>query len=85
MENVSTDDLRILKVGYRTKSIKMIDEHLSKNDFYEMGLRTAPLEAQKEELLKLYGVGPATVWYLLFDVFHHWDHFDHISPWEQKI
>ncbi|HEU0294594.1 MAG TPA: hypothetical protein VFR47_17775, partial [Anaerolineales bacterium] len=25
------------------------------------------------------------VWYLLFDVFHHWDFFNHISPWEQKI
>ena len=37
------------------------------------------------ELLKLYGVGPATVWYLLFDVFHHWDFFNHVSPWEQKI
>src|SRR3990167_8836171 len=36
-------------------------------------------------LLQLYGVGPATVWYLLFDVFHHWDFFNHISPWEQKI
>jgi 3-methyladenine DNA glycosylase/8-oxoguanine DNA glycosylase len=33
----------------------------------------------------MYGVGPATVWYLLFDVFHHWDFFNHISPWEQKI
>ena len=40
---------------------------------------------QMAELLKLYGVGPATVWYLLFDVFHHWDFFNHVSPWEQKI
>jgi hypothetical protein len=21
----------------------------------------------------------------VFDVFHHWDSFHHISPWEQKI
>ncbi len=33
----------------------------------------------------IYGVGPATVWYLLFDVFHHWNFFNHVSPWEQKI
>ena len=33
----------------------------------------------------MYGVGPATVWYLLFDVFHHWEVFEHISPWEQKL
>jgi hypothetical protein len=25
------------------------------------------------------------VWYILFDVFHHLDEMDHISPWEQKI
>jgi 3-methyladenine DNA glycosylase/8-oxoguanine DNA glycosylase len=25
------------------------------------------------------------VWYLLFEVFHHYDAFDVISPWEQKI
>ncbi|OGD90940.1 hypothetical protein A3D81_00405 [Candidatus Curtissbacteria bacterium RIFCSPHIGHO2_02_FULL_40_17] len=30
-------------------------------------------------------LAPTTVWYLLFDVFHHWDFFNHISPWEQKI
>jgi 3-methyladenine DNA glycosylase/8-oxoguanine DNA glycosylase len=25
------------------------------------------------------------VWYVLFDVFHAYDAFDVISPWEQKI
>jgi hypothetical protein len=25
------------------------------------------------------------VWYILFDVFHHLDQMDHISPWEPKI
>ncbi len=33
----------------------------------------------------IYGIGPATVWYLLFDVFHHWDFLNHVSPCEQKI
>jgi hypothetical protein len=31
------------------------------------------------------GIGPASVGYILFDVFHRWDDFRHISPWEQKI
>lgn len=83
--NVSEDDLRALKVGYRARSIKKIDEHFSKGLINEKELRTADRETQMTELLKLYGVGPATVWYLLFDVFHHWDFFNHISPWEQKI
>ncbi len=50
-----------------------------------IALRGLDRETQMNTLLKLYGVGPATVWYLLFDVFHHWDFFNHISPWEQKI
>lgn len=33
----------------------------------------------------MYGIGPASVGYILFDVFHHWDELKHISPWEQKI
>ena len=35
--------------------------------------------------MALYGVGPASVWYILSDVFHHLDELNHISPWEQKI
>jgi len=85
LQKVSEDDLRALKVGYRAKSIKKIDLHFANKEIYEFELRKKNLEAQKEELLELYGVGPATVWYLLFDVFHHWHFFDHVSPWEQKI
>lgn len=85
LANVSEDDLRLLKVGYRAKSIKEIDDHFTAGLMDEMKLREQNREIQMEELLKLYGVGPATVWYLLFDVFHHWDFFNHISPWEQKI
>jgi len=85
LKNVSEGDLRKLKVGYRAKSIKKIDEQFEKGLINEMELRKKDREIQMEELLKLYGVGPATVWYILFDVFHHWDFFNHISPWEQKI
>lgn len=85
LKNVSEEELRTLKVGYRAKSIKVIDEQFSNKLINEMDLRKKDREMQMIELLKIYGVGPATVWYLLFDVFHHWDFFNHVSPWEQKI
>lgn len=85
LKNVSEQELRDLKIGYRAKYIKHIDDQFSKGLINEEDLRKRDLETQREELLKLYGVGPATVWYLLFDVFHNWDFFNHVSPWEQKI
>lgn len=85
LKKVTEADLRLLKVGYRARSIKRIDECFVEGKLNEFDLREQSQEVQKEELLKLYGVGPATVWYLMFDVFHHWDHFEHVSPWEQKI
>ncbi len=85
LDKVEEEELRALKVGYRAKSIKKIDEYFKKGLINEFELRQQERETQERELLKLYGVGPATVWYLLFDVFHHFDFFNHISPWEQKI
>lgn len=85
LQTVSEDELRLLKVGYRARSIKKIDDYFASKQLEEMQLRKLNRKTQMEELLKLYGVGPATVWYLLFDVFHHWDFFNHVSPWEQKI
>jgi 3-methyladenine DNA glycosylase/8-oxoguanine DNA glycosylase len=35
--------------------------------------------------MKLYGVGPETARILLFEAHHHYDVFDHIAPWQQKI
>lgn len=85
LAKVTEQELRDLKVGYRAKSIKKIDDDFAEGVINEMDLRKKDRETQMEKLLELYGVGPATVWYLLFDVFHHWDFFNHISPWEQKI
>lgn len=85
LKDISEKQLRTLKVGYRAKAIKIIDEQSRNGLLNEMDLRKKDLEIQMMELLKIYGVGPATVWYLLFDVFHHWDFFNHVSPWEQKI
>lgn len=85
LKNISEEELRSLKVGYRAMAIKIIDDQFNDGVLNEMDLRTKDRETQMNELLKIYGVGPATVWYLLFDVFHHWDFFNHVSPWEQKI
>ncbi len=85
LSRVSEERLRKLKMGYRAKSIKKTDEYFGKGLMDEEELRKKSRETQMEKLLELYGVGPATVWYLLFDVFHHWDFFNHVSPWEQKI
>jgi len=85
LQKVTEKQLRDLKVGYRAKTIKKMDDQFRQGLINEMELRNKGLEEQREVLLQLYGVGPATVWYLLFDVFHHWHFFDHVSPWEQKI
>lgn len=85
LKNVSEEELRSLKIGYRAKFIKRIDEQFMKKEIDEIKLRNQSLDEQKTELLKLYGVDPATVWYLLFDAFHQYNFFNHVSPWEQKI
>ena len=85
LHKVTEEQLRNLKLGYRAKTIKRLDDYFYDDKINENKLRNENEEVQKTELLKIYGVGPATVWYLLFDVFHRWDFFEHISPWEQKI
>ena len=48
-------------------------------------LRELSVNEAKERLLKLYGVGPETARILLVEVLHHYDIFEHIAPWQQKI
>jgi 3-methyladenine DNA glycosylase/8-oxoguanine DNA glycosylase len=79
------EDLRALKVGYRAKSLKRISSQLARGELDEAALHRLSNDELRRELLKLYGVGPATVWYLMSGVFHRYDAFDHVSPWEQKI
>ncbi len=85
IKNVSEEELRSLKVGYRAKSVKRITDAFLNHRIAELKLRKKTKDQKREALLNLYGVGPATVWYLLFDVFHHFDELTYISPWEQKI
>jgi 3-methyladenine DNA glycosylase/8-oxoguanine DNA glycosylase len=81
----SEDELRALKVGYRARSLKRVSETFAEGENEEQQLRTAPIEDQRRLLLGLYGVGPASVGYILADVFHQLDEMNHISPWEQRI
>ncbi len=85
MDRVSEQELRGLKIGYRAKSVKRVSEAFSRREIDEQALRGRPRDEQRRALLGLYGIGPASVGYILFDVFHHLDELDYISPWEQRI
>lgn len=79
------ENLRKLKVGYRAKSLIGVSQSFAQGQINEEELRQSPVEDQEQTLLSLYGIGPASVGYILFDVFHRWGYLKHISPWEQKI
>jgi len=85
IDRVTEQELRNLKVGYRAKFIKRITEAFVRGEISEFELRNESREKQRAALLGLYGIGPASVGYILVDVFHHTDELNHISPWEQKI
>jgi len=78
-------ELRDLKVGYRAKSLIRVSKPFANRKIDELELRNKSKEEQEKTLLSLYGIGPASVGYIMFDVFHRWDYLNHISPWEQKI
>jgi 3-methyladenine DNA glycosylase/8-oxoguanine DNA glycosylase len=85
IDRASEEELRRLKVGYRAKSIKRVTDAFVEDGMDELELRSRPREEQRRTLLGLYGIGPASVGYILSDVFHHLDELNHISPWEQRI
>ena len=85
MQRASEEDLRALKVGYRARAFLRQAAAFGPDGLQEEQLRRLPTPELKKELLKLYGVGPASVWYLLFSVFKRYEVFEYLSPWEQKI
>jgi len=85
VDQATEQELRGLKIGYRAKFIKRVTEAFVRRKIDEFDLRNKYKVDQRETLLGLYGIGPAAVGYILFDVFHHWDELNYISPWEQKI
>ena len=85
MIDVSEEELRSLKVGYRAKFIKRLSQDFAEGKVDEHRLRGMDKDSAKAELMKLYGVGPETARVLLSEVYHHHDTFEHIAPWQQKI
>lgn len=79
------EELRELKVGYRSKSLARVSHFFEEHPGFEEELRALPRDDAAKRLRDIYGVGPATAWYLLFESLKHLDAFDHVSPWEQKI
>jgi len=78
-------ELRDLKVGYRAKSFLRVSQFFERHPEFENEVRVLPKDMARKRLQEIYGVGPATAWYLLFESLKHLDAFDHVSPWEQKI
>jgi 3-methyladenine DNA glycosylase/8-oxoguanine DNA glycosylase len=85
IHQATEQELRDLKVGYRVKSIKRVTESFVNKEIDEFELRKQSQEEQRQALLNLYGIGPASVWYIVSDVFHRLDELNYISPWEQRI
>ncbi len=85
LKDVSEQELRDLRIGYRAKFIKRLSQDFADKKIDEIQLRTLDKEKAKQELIKLYGIGPESARILLFETLHHYDVFDHIAPWQQKI
>jgi len=85
MEEVTEQELRDIKLGYRAKFLKRITEQFVNKEIDEFALRKMGREEVRTEMLKLYGIGPASVGYLLFEHFYFYDKLETIPPWEQKI
>lgn len=85
MAKASEEELRKLKVGYRAKLFIKLSKTFVKEKIDEFELRKQPVEEAKKKLIKLYGVGPETARILLHEALHHYDIFEHVAPWQQKI
>jgi 3-methyladenine DNA glycosylase/8-oxoguanine DNA glycosylase len=81
----SEQALRDLKIGYRAKYIMKISEQFARSEINEFSLRKMGREEVRREMLKLYGIGPASVDYLLFEYFYFYGKLETLPPWEQKI
>jgi len=78
-------ELRDLKLGYRAKFFVKLTEQFVNGEINEFKLRRLDKKQIKEKALELYGIGPASVEYLLFEDFYFLENLVTIPPWEQKI
>ena len=79
--------LREAKLGYRAKTLTRLGAQFQAAPDTEARLRTQTSDphALRAGLRALYGVGPATTGYLMFDLFKALDELSHLPPWEAKI
>jgi len=86
LKKTSEEELRSLKVGYRAKMIKRVSEAFANGEIEESKIRKMDTEDARKELMKLYGVGPATAQNILSGYLRKYDAFDLKGKlWEQKI
>jgi len=86
LDEVSEEELKSLKVGYRAKMIKLVSTAFAQGEIDEPKLRKAEPEEARKELMKLYGVGPATAQIIIGGYLRKYDAFDLKGRfWEQKI
>ena len=83
--DATEDELRQLKVGYRAKTIVRLTRAFREGGLDEPALRTAPKADIERALSRLYGIGPASRSYLLFEDFYFFDDLRVVPPWERKI
>ena len=62
-----------------------LTKQFANKEIDEFELRKKSRDEVRREILKLYGIGPASVEYLLFGDFYFLDALETIPPWEQKI
>lgn len=86
LSEVDEEELRALKVGYRAKMIKRVSEAFAHGEIDELKLRKMSTEDARQELIKLYGVGPASAQIILGGYLRKYDTFNLKGKfWEQKI
>ena len=85
MAKITEQELRDIKLGYRAKFFMKLTEQFVNGEINEFKLRKESKKEVKEKVLELYGIGPASVEYLLFEDFYFLDALETIPPWEQKI
>ena len=86
LKNVTENELRALKIGYRDKMVRRISDSFAKNEINEFELRKLSAEGAKKYMVKLYGVGPATAQIILAEYLRKHNVLDLKGRvWEQKI
>jgi 3-methyladenine DNA glycosylase/8-oxoguanine DNA glycosylase len=85
MAKISEKELKDLKVGYRAKYFLKTSQAFLNGKYDEHQLRLLKPKEILERVDEIYGIGPASASYLLFEVFHNHETFEVLPPWEQKI